>query len=208
MGETPFGSCVCDAEAVAFGVPLGFAAGFGDHHGEVASQVGCVLQPGGEDGSLGSLAAGVGNGAGSGEKCHAIVNDEAAGGDGAAGFLDDESDILFGGEHHASQVHAPAFGNGCGVSLTLGCRRYADGEVRTQRGGCRHVGEIQKQNTGEFQGNVIHDGPARSNSTACRKLTPLVFMTQSIVEPPALQALKQCHRFVLGEMTSEGVLSS
>lgn len=33
-------------------------------------------------------------------------------------------------------------------------------------------------------------------------------MTQSMVEPPTLQAPRQCHRFVFGDTTKDGVLSS
>jgi CRISPR-associated endonuclease Cas3-HD len=49
-------------------------------------------------------------------------------------------------------------------------------------------------------------GP-RSNSTACRKLTPCFLITQSIGPPPALQP-KQCQRFFAGVTFSDGSRSS
>jgi len=47
----------------------------------------------------------------------------------------------------------------------------------------------------------------RNNSTACRKLTPSSFITQSI-GPPAAPQPKQWNRFLPGLTTSEGVASS
>ena len=46
-----------------------------------------------------------------------------------------------------------------------------------------------------------------SNSTACLKLTPCVFITQSITEPPAPQP-KQLNRLDFGVITQDGVLSA
>ena len=52
------------------------------------------------------------------------------------------------------------------------------------------------------------ESPSRSSSTAWRKLTPSVFITQSITEPPSPQAPRQFHRPLLGVTTSDGSLSS
>jgi hypothetical protein len=46
--------------------------------------------------------------------------------------------------------------------------------------------------------------PERSSSTAWRKLTPWVRITQSMTDPPAWHAPRQCHRFLAGLTTSEG----
>lgn len=48
----------------------------------------------------------------------------------------------------------------------------------------------------------------RSNSTACRKLTPWARITQSTTLPQAWQAPRQCHKFFPGETTSDGPASS
>lgn len=50
--------------------------------------------------------------------------------------------------------------------------------------------------------------PSRSSSTACRKLTPSARITQSITDPPAEHAPKQCHRFFFDETTRLGSWSS
>src|SRR5437763_1466762 len=47
----------------------------------------------------------------------------------------------------------------------------------------------------------------RSSSTACRKLSPSRRITQSITEPPAWHAPRQCQRFFAGVITSEGFVS-
>ena len=49
---------------------------------------------------------------------------------------------------------------------------------------------------------------ARSRSTASRKGMPSNRITQSITDPPAWHAPRQCHRFAFGLITSDGVLSS
>ena len=49
---------------------------------------------------------------------------------------------------------------------------------------------------------------SRSNSTACRNETPWAVITQSIGPPPRPHAPRQCHRFLLGVITSDGLESS
>ena len=43
--QLPLGSGVGDTESLALGVALGFAAGKGTHHGEIALVVECVAHP-------------------------------------------------------------------------------------------------------------------------------------------------------------------
>src|ERR1035437_3809059 len=54
---------------------------------------------------------------------------------------------------------------------------------------------------------VAKEGSAFRSSTAWRKLTPFLRMTQSIGPPPMPQP-KQCQRFLAGVTTSEAVSSS
>ncbi len=50
--------------------------------------------------------------------------------------------------------------------------------------------------------------PSRSSSTACRNETPSVRITQSMTLPPVWHSPRQCHRFLAGDTTSEGLRSS
>jgi len=47
-----------------------------------------------------------------------------------------------------------------------------------------------------------------NSSTACRNETFCQRITQSITDPPAWHAPKQCHRFDFGLITNDGVRSS
>ena len=68
---------------------------------------------------------------------------------------------------------------------------------------------VERAATGPARPGVMTGAaPARSNSTAWRKLTPWVRITQSITEPPTWHAPMQCQRFFAGVTTSEGVSSS
>ena len=57
MGQSPLGAGVGDMKAGAFGIALGLAAGFSDHHGEFLAMVEGVLETGLEERGLQAMAS-------------------------------------------------------------------------------------------------------------------------------------------------------
>jgi hypothetical protein len=105
-------------------------------------------------------------------------------------------------------AHAAAPEKAGEVALRIEARDAAPGDSSTsvppkRFGSSVRVGDVVKGAAGAA-GNTSFS----NSSTACRNDTPSAFITQWIAEPPAWQAPKQCHRFLAGVITSDGVRSS
>lgn len=164
--EAPLGAGVGDAKAFALGVALGVAAGFGDHHGEVAAAVEGEAHAFLEEGGLKAAAAHFGDGGGAAEEGDAFVEREDAGGGGAAVEIGDEAEGVGAAGDDGARLKdkiekfrmfvSPAASADFAPELRLGGGGGVDFNIGGLRGGGIFDGSVE--DAADFDGGVAAFG--------------------------------------------------